>query len=198
MNAAIDRQAAAKATESEGLTVEEARRLMADPDSFDEQERAATALQGSATASGAEGLGSDPVFDSVIAHPGWITHIKDFVAQERTVFTNGGGIVLRWPGQASGVHGGGEERHVGHKAGNHTWHDPLEYDDEGHYVSGYEDGGAGRFDGQLVSVLLALQVTRSFLRLRPRFPKEIDPQQESCGQERFPDGGWQHRARPRQ
>ena len=99
MNAAIDRQAAAKATESEGLTVEEARRLMADPDSFDEQERAATALQGSATASGAEGLGSDPVFDSVIAHPGWITHIKDFVAQERTVFTNGGGIVLRWPGE---------------------------------------------------------------------------------------------------
>ena len=156
--------------------------MMADPDSFDEQERAAVALQGSATASGAEGLGSDPVFDSVIAHPGWITHIKDFVAQERTVFTNGGGIVLRWPGeqglppaprarspcrdrvsppvpstgQASGMHGGGEERHVGHKAGNHTWHDPLEYDDEGHYVSGYEDGGAGRFDGQLVSVLLAL------------------------------------------
>ena len=101
-------------------------------------------------------MGFDPVFDSVIAHPGWITHIKDFVAQERTVFTNGGGVALRWPGQASGVHGGGEERHVGHKSGNHTWHDPIEYDEEGHYVSGYEDGGAGQFDGQLVSVLLAL------------------------------------------
>jgi hypothetical protein len=78
------------------------------------------------------------------------------VAQERTVFTNGCGVALRWPGQASGVHGGGEERHVGHKSGNHTWHDPIEYDEEGHYVSGYEDGGAGQFDGQLVSVLLAL------------------------------------------
>jgi hypothetical protein len=193
MNAAIDRQVAAKAMEDDGLTVEEARNMMADPDSFDEQLRAATALQGSGFASGAEALGFDPVFDSVIAHPGWITHIKDFVAQERTVFTNGCGVALRWPGQASGVHGGGEERHVGHKSGNHTWHDPIEYDEEGHYVSGYEDGGAGQFDGQLVSVLLALndspigggntalvpgsEFVSSLLRLPPRSASLSKPPQ---------------------
>ena len=99
MNAAIDRQEVVKPTEGEGLTVEEARRMMADPDSYGEQEWAAAALRGSTTASSAAGLGSDRVFDSLIAHPGWLTHIKDFVAQERTVFTNGGGVVLRWPGE---------------------------------------------------------------------------------------------------
>ena len=156
MNAAIDRQEVLKPTESQGLTAEEAQKMMADPDSYEWQERASTALRGFATASSAEGLGGDPAFDKLIAHPGWITHIRDFVAQERTVFTNGGGVVLRWPGQASGAHGGGEERHIGHKSGNHTWNDPLEYDEAGRYISGYEDGGAGQFDGQLVSVLLAL------------------------------------------
>ena len=154
MNAAIDRQVAAKAMEDDGLTVEEARNMMADPDSFDEQLRAATALQGSGFASGAEALGFDPVFDSVIAHPGWITHIKDFVAQENTVYTNGGGVVLRWPGQASGVHGGGEERYVGHKPG-FGWRDSREYDETGAYV-GEGDGVPGRFESQLCSVLLAL------------------------------------------
>jgi hypothetical protein len=157
MNAAVDRQERLVPTEGQGLTAVEAQRMMADPDSYDWQESAATALKGFATASGAEGVGGDPAFDNLIAHPGWITHIKDFVAQERTVFTNGGGVVLRWPGQASGAHGGGEERHVGHKSGNHTWHDPLDYDEAGRYVSGYVEGGAaGQFDGQLVSVLLAL------------------------------------------
>ena len=156
MNAAVDRQEALKLTESQGLTAQEAQRMMSDPDSYEWQDLAAKSLQGVAFASSAEGVGGDPAFDNRIAHPGWITHIKDFVAQERTVFTNGGGVVLRWPGQASGAHGGGEERHVGHKSGNRTWDDPLQYDEAGHYVSGYEDGGAGQFDGQLVSVLLAL------------------------------------------
>lgn len=156
MNAAVDRQEGLKLTESQGLTAQQAQQMMADPDSYEWQDLAAKTLHGVAFANGAEGVGGDPAFDNLIAHPSWITHIKDFVAQERTVFTNGGGVVLRWPGQASGAHGGGEERHVGHKSGNRTWDDPLEYDDSGHYVSGYEDGGAGQFDGQLVSVLLAL------------------------------------------
>jgi hypothetical protein len=28
------------------------------------------------------------------------------------------------------------------KSGNKTWDDPIEYDDDGRYVSGCEDGGA--------------------------------------------------------
>jgi hypothetical protein len=152
MNAAVDHNEhlwEASGTRAGGLTASEAKAMMADPDALDDGK-----LQHQGVADGAPGIGSDPAFDRLIAHPSWITHIKDFVAQENTVFTNGGGVVLRWPGQASGVHGGGEERYVGHKPG-FGWRDSREYDETGAYV-GEGDGVPGRFESQLCSVLLAL------------------------------------------
>jgi hypothetical protein len=71
MNAAVDRQEAAKPTEREGLAVAEARRLMADPDSYEGQEWVAAALQGSATASGAESPWAVESFRRALAYVVW-------------------------------------------------------------------------------------------------------------------------------
>ena len=88
-----------------GLTPEEARVMMADPHSPVGKE----AQQGFGN-SPCGGIGSHPVFDRLIGHPGFTPHVKDFVNGEHTVMTGGGSVMQRWPGQASGIHHGGPRR----------------------------------------------------------------------------------------
>lgn len=86
-----------------GLTPAEARAMMADPHS----PVGKGVQQGFGNSPGSR-IGSHPCFDSLIDHPGYIQHVKDFVNGELTAMTGGGAVMQRWPGQASGVHGGGQ------------------------------------------------------------------------------------------
>ena len=104
MNAVID-AADADGGAQLGLTPEEARVMMADPHSPVGKE----AQQGFGN-SPCAGIGSHPVFDRLIGHPGFTPHVKNFVNGERTAMTGGGGVMQRWPGQASGIHHGGPRR----------------------------------------------------------------------------------------
>ena len=104
MNAVID-AADADGGAQLGLTPEEARVMMADPHSPVGKE----AQQGFGN-SPCAGIGSHPVFDRLIGHPGFTPHVKEFVNGERTAMTGGGGVMQRWPGQASGIHHGGPRR----------------------------------------------------------------------------------------
>jgi hypothetical protein len=88
-----------------GLTAGEARVMMADPHSPVGKD----AQQGFGN-SPCQGIGAHPCFDALIDHPGFIAHVKDFVNGDRTVMTGGGGVMQRWPGQASGIHHGGPRR----------------------------------------------------------------------------------------
>ena len=118
-----------------GISAEEAQAMMEDPHSPDLKD-----LQ-QGFGDGIPALGTHPCFDSLIDHPGWISHIRDFVSQDDTVLSGGGGVTYRWPGQASGVHGGGP---------NNPQFGWVEGGEEG------DEGWSGRFQCQLVSVLLAL------------------------------------------
>lgn len=134
MNGFYDETARGK--EDFGLSAPEARTMMADPDSFDGKEL----QQGFGGPGGCEGIGGDPAFDCLIDHPSWVDHIRDFTNGDETVMTpGGGGVGTRWPGQASGAHGGGVRN------GGFRWTDGDE-----------EKGEPGRFRCQTVSVLLAL------------------------------------------
>ena len=121
-----------------GLSAREAQTMMADPDSHEGKEL----QQGMQGPDGCKGIGGDSAFDCLIDHPSWIDHIRDFTSGDETVMTAGGGsISKRWPGQASGVHGGGVRN------GGFSW---IAGDESG------EKGEAGRFRCQTVSVLLTL------------------------------------------
>jgi len=85
-----------------GLEPEEAAALLEDPD-----DPAGKELQ-QGFGDGVNILGAHPCFDALINHPGYISHVKDFVNGEQTAFTAGGSVMQRWPGQASGIHGGGD------------------------------------------------------------------------------------------
>jgi hypothetical protein len=89
-----------------GLSPEEARAMMIDPHSPAGKE----AQQGFGNSPCSVGIGSHPVFDRLIAHPGFIAHVKEFVNGEQTAMTGGGSVMQRWPGQASGIHHGGPRR----------------------------------------------------------------------------------------
>jgi len=102
MNEAVD-AASTDGDKQLGLTPEEARVMMSDPHSPTGKD----AQQGFGNSPGG-GLGSHPCFDALINHPGYISHVKDFVNGEQTAFTAGGSVMQRWPGQASGIHGGGD------------------------------------------------------------------------------------------
>eukprot|EP01052_Picozoa_sp_SAG31_P004240 SAG31_NODE_174_length_21353_cov_23.387974_10_plen_316_part_00 len=80
-----------------GLTSEEARIMMADPHSPVGKE----AQQGFGN-SPCAGIGSHPVFDRLIGHPGFTPHVRAFVNGEATAMTGGGGVMHRWPGQVRG------------------------------------------------------------------------------------------------
>ena len=134
-NAQLDADSAEPPGKAFGISAAEAGAMMENPHSpdlkdlqqgFGEQQLA---------------LGTHPCFDSAIDHPGWISHIRDFVSQDDTVLSGGGGVTYRWPGQASGVHGGGPSNP------QFGWVEGAEEGDE---------GWSGRFECQLVSVLLAL------------------------------------------
>ena len=89
---------------------------------------------------GIPAVGTHPCFDALIDHPSWVSHIRDFVSGDDTRMTaGGGGVTCRWPGQASGVHGGGQKS--GPNGGGNAF--------------GWLDEEA-RFDCKTVSVLLAL------------------------------------------
>ena len=144
-----------------GITAEEASAMMADPHSPDLKD-----LQ-QGFGDGIPALGTDACFDSLIDHPGWISHIRDFTDGGGTKMNGGGGVSCRWPGQASGVHGGGHNH-------NRTfgWLDPEEDADAKMVLDPGRPGGdqmvpkgkrgldgdpgAGRFHCKTVSVLLAL------------------------------------------
>ena len=144
-----------------GITPEEACAMMVDP-----HNPALKDLQ-QGFGDGIPALGTDLCFDSLIDHPGWISHIRDFTDGKGTKMNGGGGVSCRWPGQASGVHGGGHNH-------NQTfgWIDPPEdADAEMELDPGRPGGdqmvpkgkkgldgdpGAGSFHCKTVSVLLAL------------------------------------------
>jgi hypothetical protein len=132
INAQVDalNPAAGKAM---GLAAEEAQAMMNDPHNPAGKDM----QQGFGTAAGGVGLGSHPCFDALIDHPGYIKHIKDFTDGEGTRLKSRFGVMERWPGQASGIHGGRMAREV--PANTFGWRD----DD-------------GEFHCQQVSVLLAL------------------------------------------
>jgi hypothetical protein len=143
MNEATDRADAAHVAKPPALSAEEAEAMnMADPHSLVGKER-----QQGVACDAFEGIGLDPCFDCLIAHPGYIAHVRDFTNGDDTVLINGGGsVVIRWPGQASGAHGtsdiwraGGEQR--------------LPEPNDGVYTG---NGGARTFYCQVVSILLAL------------------------------------------
>ena len=119
-----------------GLTHAEAKCMMADPHSPAGKE----VQQGFGTPAGGVGLGSHPCFDVLIDHPSWIHHIKDFTDGAGTRLKSRFGVMERWPGQASGIHGG---RMVRAPEVNKT----FQWREE-------EEGGA--FHCQQVSVLLSL------------------------------------------
>ena len=102
MNEAVD-ATSADGDKQLGLTPEEARVMMSDPHSPAGKDN----QQGFGNSPGG-GLGSHPCFDALINHPGYISHVKEFVNGEQTAFTAGGSVMQRWPGQASGIHGGGD------------------------------------------------------------------------------------------
>lgn len=104
MNAVIDAADADDGAQL-GLTAEEAQVMMVDPHSPVGKE----AQQGFGN-SPCAGIGSHSVFDRLIGHPGFTPHVKDFVNGEQTAMTGGGGVMQRWPGQASGIHHGGPRR----------------------------------------------------------------------------------------
>ena len=136
-----------------GISASEAKAMMEDPDSPELKD-----LQ-QGFGDGIPALGTHPCFDSLIDHPGWISHIRDFVNGMDTRMTGGGGVSCRWPGQASGVHGGGHNH-------NQTfgWIDPEAGEDTEMVLDPGRPGGdqmvpkqnSGRFHCKTVSVLLAL------------------------------------------
>ena len=144
-----------------GISAEEAQAMMEDPHSPDLKD-----LQ-QGFGDGIPALGTHPCFDSLIDHPGWISHIKDFVNQDDTRMTGGGGVSCRWPGQASGIHGGGHNHNK-----TFGWVDPPDDPDAEMELDPGRPGGdqmvpkgrrgldgdpgAGRFHCRTVSVLLAL------------------------------------------
>ena len=144
INAYVDERADGK---DYGISAEEAQRMMADPHDpagKDLQQGFGGGDGGRSAGYRANGanIGGDPIFDCLIDHPSWITHMREFVNGDDTVMTPGGGGVLhRWPGQASGAHGGGGVNRPG--SAGFVW-------DQG------EDEETGRFRCQVVSVLLAL------------------------------------------
>ena len=97
-------------------------------------------------ADGIPALGTHPCFDSMIDHPSWISHIREFTNGADTRMTGGGGVSCRWPGQASGVHGGGHNKNTTFEWVEGEWPDGP---DKGR-------GSTGRFHCQTVSILLAL------------------------------------------
>ena len=99
MNEAVD-ATSADGDKQLGLTPEEARVMMSDPHSPVGKDN----QQGFGNSPGG-GLGSHPSFDALINHPGYISHVKEFVNGEQTAFTAGGSVMQRWPGQASGAPG---------------------------------------------------------------------------------------------
>ena len=86
MNAVIDAADADDGAQL-GLTAEEAQVMMVDPHSPVGKE----AQQGFGN-SPCAGIGSHPVFDRLIGHPGFTPHVKDFVNGEQTAMTGGGGL----------------------------------------------------------------------------------------------------------
>eukprot|EP01046_Picozoa_sp_COSAG06_P047569 COSAG06_NODE_6947_length_2702_cov_1.797235_2_plen_294_part_00 len=81
-----------------GIPAAEARAMMADPDSFEGKDRQVGFGDGVPT------LGTHPCFDALIAHAGWIEHIRTFM--DSPAF-RGASCIIRWPGQASRLHSGG-------------------------------------------------------------------------------------------
>lgn len=132
LNAQVDRlnPATGKAM---GLTAAEAQEMMRDPHAPAGKD----AQQGFGTAAGGAGLGSHPCFDALIDHPGYIEHIKDFTDGDGTRLKSRFGVMERWPGQASGIHGGRMAREE--PATTFAWQDAEK-----------------QFHCQQVSVLLAL------------------------------------------
>ena len=146
MNEAVDRADAAHVASPPALSPAEAEAMMSNPHALAGKER-----QQGVASDAKEGVGFDPCFDCLIAHPGYIAHVKDFTNGDGTVFSGGGGVVVRWPGQASGAHGTSDiwrahrERRLPERPG---------LGNDGVYAG--EDGGPGRFYCQVVSILLAL------------------------------------------
>ncbi len=144
-----------------GITPNEAQAMMNDPHSPELKD-----LQ-QGFGDGIPALGTHPCFDSLIDHPSWISHIRCFTNGMDTRMTGGGGVSCRWPGQASGIHGGGHNH-------NQTfgWIDPEEDEDTEMVLDPGRPGGdqmvpkpktgldgepgGGRFHCKTVSVLLAL------------------------------------------
>jgi hypothetical protein len=132
LNAKVDRLNP-DAGNAMGLTAVEAQAMMRDPHAPAGKDL----QQGFGTGAGGVGLGSHPCFDALIAHPGYIAHIKDFTDGEGTRLKSRFGVMERWPGQASGIHGGRMAREE--PAKTFAWKD-----------------GEKQFHCQQVSVLLAL------------------------------------------
>jgi len=93
------------------------------PSSEEEEERGQTERE-AAAAAGAEfdtprhGFGSalkgdvmehEP-FQRLIGHPAWLAHLERYIGSEHPPAFYGGGCILRWPGQGSRLHSGGDAR----------------------------------------------------------------------------------------
>ena len=136
-----------------GISASEAKAMMEDPHSPELKD-----LQ-QGFGDGIPALGTHPCFDSLIDHPGWISHIRDFVNGMDTRMTGGGGVSCRWPGQASGIHGGGHNHNqtFGWIDAERDEHTELVLDPGrpgGDQMVPKQNGG--RFHCRTVSVLLAL------------------------------------------
>ena len=49
-------------------------------------------------------------FQRLIDHPAWLSHLERYIGSENPVAFYGGGCILRWPGQGSRLHSGGDQR----------------------------------------------------------------------------------------
>ena len=49
-------------------------------------------------------------FQRLIDHPAWLSYLERYIGSENPVAFYGGGCMLRWPGQGSRLHSGGDQR----------------------------------------------------------------------------------------
>ena len=100
LNAAVDRNDPRHGSEG-GLPAEEAAALLkvasdAERDWSDPEVLAATAEQ-QGFGEGAPTLGTDPCFEALIDHPGWISHIRDFIGGADAAAFLSMGCIIRAP-----------------------------------------------------------------------------------------------------
>ena len=100
LNAAVDRNDPRHGSEG-GLPAEEAAALLkvasdAAREWSDPEVLAATAEQ-QGFGEGAPTLGTDPCFEALIDHPGWISHIRDFIGGADAAVFLSMGCIIRAP-----------------------------------------------------------------------------------------------------